>query len=175
MGMWERFAYRTLDDLTSIIAEAVKLPAVVEVRIRAGVIEVRTKEGVEFPVTLRSIRLPSDDLTERVRASGVEWRVLYKSSLRSALLEGISLLRRESIHATHIASGDMAGLLRALRMYEGADQGMTKWLAGLELVEHKALGPDVHLLCGGPRAHGSVSDITATVRLEQEEPDGSET
>lgn len=166
---WERHLYRTIDDLHGLVEAAVKLSSVVEIRVKAGVVEVRHRDGMP-PAPLQEIRLPSDDLLDRVRAGGVDWKVLHHGNVRTALLEGIAIMRREGVHATHLATGDMARLLKALKMYDSSeDPGMTRWLGGLELVEHRDLEQDVYLLCGGGRVHGPIAEISTIVRLEQEE------
>ncbi|NMC34590.1 MAG: hypothetical protein GYA36_19380 [Veillonellaceae bacterium] len=167
MSWWERYPYHSLDDLKTLVEAAAKLSTVLEMRVRAGLFEVRMNEGATQ--TLVSVRLPSDDLLERVKTDGVEWKVLHHGNVRAALMEGVATMRREGLHASHLASGDLQGLLRALKMYNSeGDPGLAKWLGGLELVDHRGFGTDVHLLCGGPRVHGSIADITMIVRLEEE-------
>lgn len=167
MGLWSSRAYRTIDDLIAVIKEASKIPSVVEIRIRSGMVQIRVRDGSPLPSDIEVVRLPSDDLHDRIR-SGVDWKIEYRSSLRSAFLAGLGVLRLEGFHATHLASGDTRRLLQDMHMAVGDEESMTRWLGGMELIEDDRLEPEVRLLCGGLRAHGSIADIRAIVRLEHE-------
>jgi hypothetical protein len=175
---WDKYEFRSLDDLLKLVGWAVRLRPVKEVRLQGTTFFVRrqlTREENPFaeedaePPLEPPTPLPSDSIIDRLRTDTMEWGVSRSKQMTAAFFKALVIIQQKGMYATHIASGNVErlfGSLPAGTSLRDPESGKWGWFGGLEVVDVPDLGDGVHLVCGGHRSRGVLADIQIAVRME---------